>query len=256
MRWGIIYIAFGKGHFAEMEQSLATVRRHMPDVDVTVYTDSKRPAKGATSTVQISTSTYDRAVHIDCLEDSPYETTLCLDTDTWICETVAPVVGLMERFDVAAVHTPHVSRSEVELTGIPPEFRTFNAGVFFLKRNGRTDEFLSMWKRIYRVHQQDPAPWMYKGPGRVVRVQPSLREAVYRSDVRPLTLSVEYNFRIPGAAYVEGTVKVLHGRAEWLKNVAEKINARDDRRFCMTDGTRIRMVPRHLLAGLRQQFGF
>jgi hypothetical protein len=253
MKWGIIYMAFGDAHFSELEQSLATVRHHMPDVEVTVYTDSERSVEGATSTVPITGSVYDRAVHIDCLERSPYETTLCLDTDTWICESLEPVAGLMERFDVAGVHAPHASRHEAELTGIPIQFRTFNAGVFFLKRSACTDEFLALWKRIYRVHQQDPDPVMFKGQDRVVRVQPSLREAVYRSDVRPLALPVEYNFRIPGAGYIEGAVKVLYGRAEWLPGLAEKINTRNDRRFCMTDGRQVKMVPRRLVAGIRRR---
>lgn len=258
MSIGVVYIAFGDIHVREVVQSVATVRTHMPDIPITVYTDSNGSIDGANVTTRIPHAKYDRSVHMDCLREFPYDITLSLDTDTWICENLAPAFETMERFDIAGVHAPREpSRWAVE-SGIPSSFRTFNGGVLWLKKSGKTAEFLEYWKKLYELDQASPGDWLLTGSGdtRVTRNQPSLRKALYQSDARLLTLPGEYNFRVPGSGKVDGTIKILHGKAQLLPEVAKTINNRTDPRYCMVNGKGVAVRPRLFSLRIRKVLGW
>ncbi len=84
---GLIYVATGRDRYlSEVEASVTSLRKHMPDLPVTVYSDTASERLAGLGVYQEridnpSSSYLDKVV---ALQRSPYARTIFLDTDTWI----------------------------------------------------------------------------------------------------------------------------------------------------------------------------
>jgi len=99
---GVIYKASGDQYINEVIKSVKSLKKHNPDIPVTLLTYG-----------QIGTTEYfDRVIQLDkpiesmgdsILQPSDivYEKTLFLDSDTYICSDIKDISYLLERSDVA-----------------------------------------------------------------------------------------------------------------------------------------------------------
>lgn len=228
---GVVYVAIGNSFIDEARQSAASLRAIHPNLSITLF-----------SSISINASCFDQVVivenpqpaHLDKLNGiirSPYDRTLYLDTDTYICGEIESVFDLLDRFDLAASHSPiRFRESNVPVENwkdVPASFAQLNSGVIALCKSPCVEKMLTAWLLRYQEYlKQGHLSEPYR-----VWDQPSFRQALYLSDLRIATLTAEYNCRFmtfgyPGMpGYVDGLVRILHGRHHNLAEVARAINA-------------------------------
>jgi len=232
---GIIYIATGRKYVDEALISARSAKTHMPDVPIALFSDLSAAEVDAADTVdsifELDAVDYSCRDKIQPLLATPFEKTLFLDTDTFVCEPVYDVFDIMDRFDIALSQAP--DRYQYYLPHLPDCFTEFNSGVIAFRKNKRIKELLASWEEtFFRMLEEDDGSY---------RDQHSLRDAVYRSDAQLFVLPPEYNFRTicPNYAGRHCKVKILHGRHADLQKVASRLNHSDDARVFLTSPYRL-----------------
>ena len=198
---GFVYIATGSEFVAEAAESARRLRETMPEADIALLSDVEPDADWFDTHVSIPDPEYGFEDQILNLERSPYRRTVYLDTDIYVDEDISDLFQLMEYFDIGLAQT--ATRKAWDVQGVPDCFPEYNSGVMVYKTGERFSEFVSSWRSIH-FSERDSEETM--------RNQPSLRKALYESDLRIATLPPEYNCRINFPGQVAGKVKVFHGR--------------------------------------------
>lgn len=200
-RTGFLYIATGDAFVEEAILSARTVDEQHPETPICLMTDSETTAAVFDEVVLIDDPAYGFEDQILNLDETPFDRTVYLDTDIYADGSVADVFDILEEFDIALAHSQ--SREAWPVGGVPEAFPEYNSGVIAYRQTERFRAFLSTWEEIYFAGKEG---------SETMRNQPSLRQALYESDIRIATLTPEYNcmFRYPGHA--DGKVKLFHGR--------------------------------------------
>lgn len=219
---GVLYIATGETYIQEAIHSAKSVKKNNPDLSITVITNKPVQADPLDKVIVDS----DMGHRYGVLEPgiSPYDQTLFLDSDTYVCENLSGIFDLLNEFDLAVTHSP--GRPELDnrhnhfLNGkIPDSFPLYNSGVIIYNDNKQVGDTFKTWSQLYN---------QYKNQEGIEMNQPSFRAALYMSDADIVTLHDEYNCRFPYPNGVSGSVKILHGRVdgkvEYLDIVENKIN--------------------------------
>jgi hypothetical protein len=217
---GVVYVAIRARFVAEARLSAKSVRRFLPGVPIVLFTDQKLDDHDGFDEV-IHLSTPHPQYHINkliAMAQSPFEKTLLLDTDTYVCADISGLFALLDRFDIAMTHDRAYVDDFPADTGVPDTFVEFNQGVIAFRRSDAVQRALKeslAWTE--RLH----ARWD----------QPPFRIALFHSDARIATLPLEYNCRIATYGYLNGVVRILHGRlrngpmrAEDFERVARTLN--------------------------------
>ena len=205
---GVVYIAMGKKYIEEAKISAASLKAKMPNIPVTIFANQEVNEQEFDKSVVVNKSYYSFEDKVVYMYDSPYEYTLFLDTDTYICEDFSELFAILDNFDIAAVHAP--TKIPGIVNGVPECYQQMNTGVILFKKSPEVKKFFEYWVKLYKSGEPD---------------QPSFREALFNSQLRIATLTAEYNCRFPFPFFVCGTVKILHGRHPNLDDVAQKINS-------------------------------
>lgn len=222
---GIIYTAIGSKYVQEAQISARSVKKFLPKVKIIIFTDSPPLDKGV----------FDQIIKIDNLHpkphinklismmNSPFQDTLFLDTDTFICGDISELFDLLNHFDIAMTHDRRYYDDFPKDTGIPDAFREFNQGVIIFRKSIKLQKIFEESLKWTEIHFTQVGE--YKGD------QPPLRIALYLSDIRIATLTHEFNCRYHSFGYLNGEVKILHGRIPGedfteinLNTIALKIN--------------------------------
>ena len=82
MNRGILYIAFGENFIKEMLFSAESVKKHNPNLPITVFSDIPVNSEFVDTWIPIKVGHL--RPKIDYIDKTPYEQTLFLDTDTII----------------------------------------------------------------------------------------------------------------------------------------------------------------------------
>lgn len=237
---GVIYVATGRKFVAEALVSAGSVKKHMPDLPVCLYTDLEQLVSSPPAGIdrvyllrEVKRSCQDK---IKPMADSPYEKTLFLDTDTYLCEPVFDLFEMLDRFDIALAQAP--DRYQYHLPDLPDCFTELNSGVIAYRKNRKVEDLLGQWQNTFnRMLGVDPASY---------RDQHSLRHALYHSDVNFFVLPPEYNFRTicPNFAGKRCAVKIVHGRHANMEKVSARLNNSKGPRVFLT--TPYRMLTRDI----------
>ncbi len=203
---GIIYVAIGARFVPEASLSAKSVRRFLPDVPILLFTDQAPEINGGFDEIIQLSAPHPRA-HINkliAMTQSPFEKTLLLDTDTYVCADISDLFAMLDRFDIAMTQDRAYRDDFPTNTGVPDAFVEFNHGVIAFRRSFAVREALKeslRWTERLRtcsgVYPFDQAP---------------LRIALFHSEVRIATLPLEYNCRFASYGYLNGVVRILHGR--------------------------------------------
>ncbi len=239
---GVIYIATGPAYVAEALASAASVRHHMPDLPITLYTERSVACPHLDEVVRFEADGY--LARIPRLASSPYERTLFLDSDTYVCGELTGAFDLLDEFDIALAHAP--LRAIPEVAGVPDAFPEYNAGVILFRRSPEVQACLADWARGFAEFQEQvrrgQVRWRCPEDRRIYgHDQGALRQALYRSNLRIATLPPEYNCRFSVPGFVDGPVRILHGRGLALPAVAAAINATGARRGYEERAGRLRL---------------
>lgn len=218
---GVVYVATGEKFVAEALISVQSVKKQMPELPVTLFTDLRElvanPPGGVDSVVHLTQVTKSCRDKMYPLADSPYEKTLFLDTDTYVCEPIYDLFSILDRFDIALAQAP--DRYQYDLLGLPDCFTELNSGVIAFRKNQQVLALLNKWQETFeQMLNKDEGSY---------RDQHSLRHALYHSSVRFFVLPPEYNFRTvcPNFAGKHCSVKIIHGRHASMEKVAARLNS-------------------------------
>ncbi len=230
---GVVYVATGKKFVDEALISVRSVKTQMPDLPVSLFTDLHKliscPPEGVDSVQHLTQVTNSCLDKIYPLAESPYDRTLFLDTDTYLCDRVDELFEILDKYDIAAAHPPY--RVQYLLPDIPECFPEPNTGVIVFKKTPEALDVLRRWPIEYT-----------KQLGSVNKPhhdQHSFRAALYHSTARFLVLPHEYNFRNigPNFAGKGSRVKIIHGRHASFERLETRLNANLDYRvFLMYPG--------------------
>lgn len=215
---GVIYVAIGNKYAREAVVSINTLREHMPKLPVTVFTNDDIGGSVEAQVEPVPNDVPPKLLKMLCMLRTPYVHTLYIDADTFICDAFEELFGLLSAFDVATAISPQ--RITKPNPRVPLSFPEVNGGVILYRNSAKTRRFISLWKRLYEEETGNTEK----------RNEPSLRQALYSSQVRLTALSPEYNLRIDFPNCIEGTVKILHGRSNRMEEIARSINSRTEYR--------------------------
>jgi len=226
MTCGILYIATGEQYIDEAIQSVESLRSHMPCTPVTLITDQEVNHPGIDSVVVKDDFRYDYGDSIPTFEDIPYERTLQLDSDTYICDDFSELFDVLDNFDFGATINPGVSHFEDCHTSIsdsvPEGFPVFNSGVMLYEQNERVEALFKSWEQIYkRTLAENNRKFN----------QPALWKALYESEIRLFPLPREYNCFILFHGCLSRKAKIVHGRHPCQKEIATKVNNSNGPRY-------------------------
>lgn len=224
MKKGIIYIAIGDVWVKEAISVSRIVKKYMPNIPITVFSDRQFNCEHIEKVVVAEPSANPMLTKTRWLASSPYEHTLALDTDITLCDSIADLFTLLERFHLAVPHAPYRLENmglpfplpDFLADGVPDCFPGMNTGMLLFRRIPEVQDLLTEW---YRYHERLTA-LLPSAPQ-----QPGFRTALYRSNLRFSIIPEEYHCRFVFPFKVCGKVKALHGRHPDMDAVIGRINS-------------------------------
>jgi hypothetical protein len=222
---GFLYVATGEKYIKEALDSAKTVKNNVGDVPITIVSDDHVDSEYIDDVIvdeQIGEHRGEAGYHFS---KSPYNKTIYLDTDTIVGTDISDVFELLGEFDIAAAQAPARKARSVDrypFTDVPESFPEYHRGVVGYVKNNRVEEFFLDWLELFREHIDEGIINFHD--------QPAMRKALYESDLRIATLPPKYACRA-SMGYVDGEVKVLHGRHKDMKNTLKKLNQSGGKRL-------------------------
>lgn len=214
---GVVYAAFGGRFRDEAVRSAASVKYHTK-LETCVVTDE--PLNGFDRVV-ITSAPHNcayrgNASQITALQLSPYEYTLLLDADTYACMNFTPMFGILDYYDVAMTRALDVEWTNLH---VPDWFGKHSSGLILLRRNERTEGFLSEWHKLY---------WEMDSWSNQTSMTIALWNAIQRG-LRFFTLPREYECKLPNIQTLRERVRFIHsghipGMEYPMKQISKWIN--------------------------------
>ncbi len=226
---GIVYIATGRDYIEEACLSAKSLREHNEDVHVTIFSDQAFDSPYFDRVRPIENPEYDFGDSVIDPEMTPYDRTLFLDTDTYVCEDITGMFDILERFDIAASHNPGSRNDSVSggytAQNVPDAFPLYNTGVLLFADTPSVRDFFTRWSDIYERAKRETGSGLN---------QPAFREALYHSALQIGTLPSEYNLRVHydgSVGFMTDSVKIVHGRhPAGLPKISDRLNEQTDMR--------------------------
>jgi len=235
-RDGILYLASGQAFVNQAIQSANSVKEHNPNIPITIFTDQNIGNQIFDEVIKLSSPITDPGESILSEDHFPYDRTLYLDSDTYICGDISPIFEMLDVFDVVAAH--NVGRAwwneDVYTENnihIPESFPEYNTGVVAYKNNSSVQKLFERWNDQY---SKIGGPWN----------QPAFRVSLYDSGVNLGTLPPEYNFMLHSVGFASGPVKIIHQGPSDIKlyRFSQEINSTKQRRVTTWDKYPCRIV--------------
>jgi hypothetical protein len=234
---GIVYSAAGAIYIAEAVRSARSSMRHN-NVPHLLFAAGEVESVEGLAVERFEPSNNPYADKIANMRRSPFERTIYLDTDTFVIDEITHLLGLLDRYDVAAAFAPgYRGLADPE---VPKAFYELNTGVIVWRANERTAAFMRGWEETYlEWTRAEPFPGAGNVAPRATAVpsgapgsqgraadQPAFRRCAWVHDVRLFVLAPEYNLRLGEPATVVERVRVIHGRHQDYDALAARVNDR------------------------------
>lgn len=219
---GVVYVATGPRCLAEAVRSVTSLKRLMPALPATLFTDAPEVTPGTFDRiVRVAGARHGFIDKILPLLDSPYERTLFLDSDTFVCQPLDDLFRVLDRFDLAVCHDSW--RGPDSLGECPDAFADLNTGVLLYRTAPEVIRLIRVWHDRYAGIL---AAGSAGAGGTTPNDQPSFRAELFASDVRFYVLPPEYNLTVwcPGSAGAQAKVVIVHGRKQRLPEIARIVN--------------------------------
>ena len=215
MSKGFIYLAsnnVGGGsnkinYLQEAVFSAISLKRFHPSEGISIITDSK--GQEYLRNLNNSKNLWDKIIVLDIglrskqdllYDNTPYDKTVYIDTDTYVNWNLLDLFKLLDTFDILGVSDYARKRNFdffPEYNSIPDGFSEINGGLMAFKKNDCVAEFFNNWKQLFNKYLKSSGlKWD----------QPSLRVAMWmainnnnnNNNVKSLkyySLPIEYNRR-------------------------------------------------------------
>jgi hypothetical protein len=201
---GVVYIATGESFIREAEMGAARLKTVMPGVSVALISDG-HPHGGMFDIVIHTTSQKDIwRWKIETIALSPFQRTIFLDTDTYVCLPLWELFDALSDFPMAVA--PESSLAHVH-PNMPEYLFGYNTGVLCFRSCPEWQHFHRRWLEIYDDYARAD-----RTPRLLIHDQPAFHEAVHKCPLRFLELPPQYNFRGVKMGVLHKPVKILHFR--------------------------------------------
>ena len=193
MSCGYIYVASnsvggvkGTDYVKEAIFSAESVKKVDPDAQICLFTD--KPLETVTFIFdEIKIVKMSLRCKQAYLEQSPYDKTILLDTDTYVNHNIRDLFDMLDKYELVGCND--YSRKRVfpkipEYMKIPYGFSELNTGVVGYRKSEGFKKFIDLWNMYYKKYK-DVTPWD----------QPSCRIALWESNINLYMLPLEYNRR-------------------------------------------------------------
>src|SRR6266550_8544105 len=108
MTVGVIYVATGSPNYIdEACNSAYSCKEKMPEMHITIFSDQRINATCFDKFIILQSSHNGYLDKIMAMQQSPYERTLFLDTDTYICSNFSELFGLLDKYDIGIMLAEH-----------------------------------------------------------------------------------------------------------------------------------------------------
>ena len=213
---GVIFCATGDAYYDEAVATLKRLLCFTPSINVSLFTDKYRSNDYVFHQVFINPSPeFSYSDKIYALINSPYHSTLYLDTDACPIVDVTHSFNVLDRFDLAACYAP--VRIPVGWCdhNVPDFFPEINTGVIFYKNLPIIRSMFENWSHLYRR--------LFCSVGQVWD-QASFRSVLWKyyshQVISFFMLPSEYNLRLtkPWVVGKGSFASIIHGRVpndEW-----------------------------------------
>lgn len=200
-KWGVLYVVWGDRHRPVLERSMASLKRHHPELEVHVVameqaTDPTRPL----------------LAKADMINMTPFENTLFLDADTVVLGRLDHGFRKAEQFRLALsiCECPWANRFE----GVSGDTVEYNTGVLFFTQGARP--VFEKWAEL-ATSTSSVTRWVDRD-GRLKGMnhndQASFALAVEQSGINPFVLPFNWNFRPSWHRSFFAPVKIWHDYGE------------------------------------------
>lgn len=183
-RRGYFYIATGKRYRAELELSLAQLRR-CSRLPVCIASDIP-PVAPCEYFIPISNPKFSFEDKVLLLDKSPFQETVYLDTDISIFHSPDALFDGLDGADFLASHEASLglgpASQHAQITDVFPEL---SSGLMVYRRTPAVDELLQNWRSDYAA--------MLATHG-IREDQPALRRALFRTAVKFSILPPEFHY--------------------------------------------------------------
>jgi len=218
MTRGIVYYAVRSLEYVKMaERSARSVKRHMPDMPITLFTDLpdcrwvKKPVFDSVKPISPVPKLLCNSTMVS-MTDSPYKFFIVLDCDTWVCGNLGEIFDALEHSPldlmfptVQQYRHVHKLDSIFEAAGVPAAYPRYAGGVRGIAKNRLTEAFLATWATEYEKLSEK---WI-RNP--VCPNQVPLRIAAHRSpDVNIGVLRDCYDYQLYG--FFNRPIKIIHAK--------------------------------------------
>lgn len=208
--FGFLYIATGEKYLKEAIFSAQSLKVCMPNARICLLSDSYITDKCFDEILVIKDAPQVNwksglLSKVQGFLLSPFDKTVFVDTDTYFCEPVDELEGLLDHFDCLFCHDYYDKAAILfegkEVLGFFP----VNTGVVAYRRNDKVRAFLNLWIAKYKENIE-----------RYWSDQPAFMEALLSSDIKTWILHSGYNFRFLNHVSLpdQEKVRILHGRAK------------------------------------------
>jgi hypothetical protein len=184
---GILYVATGPDYVRAACASAESAANYSPLLKRHLFCDAGSAhvvPRGLFSSIAVIENPHRRS-KIDQIPRTPFSRTLYLDADTEVVAPIEDLFELLDRFDIALAHA-HLrnipATRQLWKKRIPDSFPQMNAGVIAYRSRPPVLEFLQNWQVSF--HE-----------ARFRKDQVTLRELLWKSDLRIAALPPEYNVR-------------------------------------------------------------
>ncbi|MGF1481368.1 MAG: hypothetical protein ACFB4I_18115 [Cyanophyceae cyanobacterium] len=224
MMKGYLYTATGKQFIQEATRSAQSLRKIDKQAHITLVTDEHLDSGLFDNVVIKPANIQTRKEGLlykvkNIYQSSPYQETLFLDSDTYVCESCDSLFELLEFFDIAIAPDPtdpFWAKSPSSLKRIKA-CAPYNTGVIAFKKNQKNETLFREWLDIYQnkiinkeIHREND--------------QTSFMEAWLKSDAKIYVLAHSWNARTPFFITLNQSVKIIHGRHKNYDLIRKKLN--------------------------------
>lgn len=221
-----LWVIKGDVYHAQAIVSSESVHRQMPEVQrilispdahFTVFKHYERVIEvpEVNSGLWFLDSLYYLVDGISKLEN--YARIMFLDADTYMCEPVPELFGMLDEFNIIAAHAP-ARYTTGNINNLSNAFPEVNVGVFMF--HAYDDDFLRAWRDQFEKHRN-----VYNNND-----QGSLRDIMWQTlyeneKFRYHIIPPEYNCRFNFACFIATDPKILHGKSQDYEETLKKIKA-------------------------------
>lgn len=146
--------------------------------------------------------------------DLPFDNFVFFDSDVYACQPFDDIFTILDHYDLASTHAPARQTTDMPFE-MPDAFCEFNTGVLAYRSSTTLRLLFEHWRDVLIDNAAVSGD----------NDQAALRIALWdMPTVKVWVMPPEYNCRFGFGGFAAGAVKLLHGRSQYIRTIADHIN--------------------------------